>query len=570
MSLIPPVRVRAGLLPALVLSTALSAAVPAGGIAEHSFARSKVFPGTTRAYWVYVPPQYDPAKPACAFICQDGIAFDAPAVFDRLIAAGRMPVTIGVFVGPGRMIARSAAESDRFNRSHEFEGLGDGYARFLLEELLPDVETKRSADGRPLRLSRRGTDRMIAGAGAGALAAFTAAWERPDEFSRVLAIGAPFTGRRGADRYPTLVRKFEPRPIRIFLHGGKRIAADSAGDPWLNLQAMQQALSYAGYEHSFVWNDGPENAAHAREIFPQAIEWLWRGWPEPVRAARGSPELQDILIPGEEWQLVGEGYRFTEGPTADRAGIVFFNDIPNNKTFRLGADGVPAVVNSATNGSNGMAFGPDGRRYVVSNGTGEILAFDAAGHATVIARDLPANDIVVLHNGDVYVTKPVSKHDPATVWLVRPGQEKRQVDTGIIFPNGIAASPDQGLLYVTEFHSHWVWSFRINPDGSLAHRQRFFHLHLPDFADGSGADGLRVDRDGRIYVATRIGIQVCDREGRVTCIIPTPNGRVANVTFGGPRFDEIYATAAEKVFKRRVRTIGANAWDVPLPPPARR
>jgi gluconolactonase len=539
---------------------------PQGEVMKHTFNQSKIFPGTTRDYWVYVPKQYDPAKPACVFVGQDGIQFNAPAAFDRLIASGDMPVTIGVFVTPGRVPALTTNALDRFNRSYEYDGLGDYYARFLLNELLPEVETKQTSDGRKIVLSRNGSDRAIAGTSSGAICAFTAAWERPDAFSRVFSAIGTYVGQRGGNEYPILIRKFEPKPIRVFLQDGTNDLNSYGGNWWLANQEMERALSFAGYEVNHAWGDGGHDGKHATAIFPEAMKWLWRDWPAPAKAGKGSSHLRDILIPGEDWQLVGDGYKFAEGPAADRSGAICFNDIPNNQTYRVGADGKPVVVNDDTHGSNGQAFGPDGRRYVCSTGTKQLLAFDTNNQPSVIAEDLGANDLVVLNNGNVYVTCPASKLDPGTVWLVKPEGTKREVDSGLIFPNGVAASPDQSLLYVTEFSSHWVWSYQIQPDGSLKHKQRFFRLHVPDTADSSGPDGIRVDRGGRLYVATRLGIQVCDQAGRVNCIIPTPNGKVSNVSFGGPQFDELYATCAGKVFKRKVKAIGANGWDKPTKP----
>src|SRR4051794_36920200 len=156
-----------------------SSEVPKGELRQYSFDQSKIFPGTVRDYWVYVPKQYDPAKPACLHVNQDGVQFNAPAVFDQLIHEKAMPVVIGVFVRPGVVKAPSGAALDRFNRSYEYDGLGDNYARFLLDELLPEVEKKTTSDGRPIRFSRDGNDRAIAGSSSGAIAAFTAAWERP-------------------------------------------------------------------------------------------------------------------------------------------------------------------------------------------------------------------------------------------------------------------------------------------------------------------------------------------------------------------------------------------------------
>src|SRR2546426_6186224 len=105
--------------------------VPKGEVTKYSFDQSKIFPGTVRDYWVYVPKQYDPAKPACVHVNQDGIQFGAPAVFDELIHKKEIPVVIGVFVMHGRVKAPDKNALDRFNRSYEYDGLGDNYVRFL-------------------------------------------------------------------------------------------------------------------------------------------------------------------------------------------------------------------------------------------------------------------------------------------------------------------------------------------------------------------------------------------------------------------------------------------------------
>jgi gluconolactonase len=140
------------------------------------------------------------------------------------------------------------------------------------------------------------------------------------------------------------------------------------------------------------------------------------------------------------------------------------------------------------------------------------------------------------------------------------------VDSGLKFANGITVSPDQTLLYVADSRTHWVYSYQIQADGTLAHKQKFYHLHQHDRDDDTGADGLRVDRDGRLWVATRLGLQVCDQAGRVNCIIPTPNGKVSNLTFGGPNMDVLYATCGDKVYSRKVKVKGANAFEPPFKP----
>jgi gluconolactonase len=547
---------------------AQSAGPPRGEIQKYSFEHSRIFPGTVRDYWVYVPKQYDPAKPACVYVGQDGIGFNAPAVFDELIEWKAMPVTIGVFIMHGRVKALSKNAIDRFNRSFEYDGLGSNYVRFLLDEILPEVEKKTTADGRPIRLSHSGNDRCIGGASSGAICAFTAAWERPDAFSRVFSSIGTYVGLRGGNNYPTWIRKYEPKPIRIFVEDGSNDQNIAGGDWWMANQEMERALRFAGYEVNHSWGEGGHNARHATEIFPEAMRWLWKDWPKPVRAGAGSQQLQDILIPDEPWKLVAEGYKFTEGPAANAKGGVFFNDIPNSKAYKIGLDGTVTLFAADSKKGNGQAFGPDGRLYAVASGTNQILAYDSEGKPTQIADGFYGNDLVVLHDGGLYVTNPAQPNpgDPGKVWYIDPHGHKRVVDTGLKLPNGIAVSPDQSLLYVAECRSHWVWSYQIQPDGSLAAKQRYFHLHMPDRADNSGVDGIRVDRDGRLYSATDMGIQVSDPAGRVFAIIPTPNGDIANLCFGGKDFDTIYATCRDRVYKRRVKARGANAFETPIKP----
>lgn len=543
--------------------------VPKGEVLKFTFENSKIFPGTWREYWVYVPAQYTPDRPACVYVNQDGIQWNAPVVFDNLIHRKEMPVTIGVFVMHGKVRAANPdAALDRFNRSYEYDGLGDNYVRFILDELLPDVETKKTSDGRPIRLSKSGNNRAIGGASSGAIAAFTAAWERPDGFSRVFSAIGTYVGLRGGDRYPTLIRKYEPKPIRIFLQDGANDLNIYGGDWWMANQTMERALTFAGYEVNHVWGEGAHNGKHGTAIFPDAMRWLWKGWPEPVKAGTSKNQtLNDLLIPGEGWQLVGEGYRFTEGPAVNAQGEVFFSDVPASKSYKIGLDGKVTEFIADTKRGNGQAFGPDGRLYAVASGAQQILAYDASGKATVIAEGIKGNDIVVASNGNIYVTEPsVPALDQSNVWLIKPNGEKKVVDTGLRFTNGVTLSPDQTLLYVADMRSHWVYSYQIQPDGMLAHKQKYYWLHVPDTADDCGADGLRVDRDGRLYVATRLGIQVCDQAGRVNAIIPLPNGRISNLSFGGENFDTLFATCGDKVYKRRLKVKGANAWGTPLKP----
>ena len=546
--------------------------VPKGEVLKFTFENSKIFPGTWREYWIYIPAQYKPDQPACVYVNQDGVQYNAPVVFDNLIHKKEMPITIGVFVMHGRVrAADSNTALDRFNRSYEYDGLGDNYARFILEEILPDVETKKASDGRAIRLSKNGNDRAIGGSSSGAICAFNAAWERPDAFSRVFSTIGTYVGLRGADRLHTLIRKYEPKPIRVFLQDGSNDLNIYGGDWWMANQTMERALVWAGYEVNHVWGEGAHNGRHGTAIFPDAMKWLWKDWPAKVKTGiTKNNTITDLLIPGEDWQLVGEGYRFSEGPVANAKGEVYFADGSSNNIWKVALDGKLTEFATNTQGVYGMAFGPDGKLYGASSNGQKVLSYDPNGQVTTVTSELKGNDIVVANNGNIYVTDPKGYDPQSNIWLIKPNGEKKIVDTGLRFSNGITLSPDQTLLYVAESRTHWVWSYQIQADGTLAHKQKYYWLHVPDTADDSGADGMRVDRDGRLYVATRIGVQVCDQAGRVNAIIPTPNGRSSNLTFGGPNFDTLFVTAGDKVYKRKLKIKGANAWDKPNKPPAPR
>ncbi|VTT99434.1 gluconolactonase : Gluconolactonase OS=Singulisphaera acidiphila (strain ATCC BAA-1392 / DSM 18658 / VKM B-2454 / MOB10) GN=Sinac_2387 PE=4 SV=1: Esterase: SGL [Gemmataceae bacterium] len=562
--------------PVLVLFVATAVALAAddknadpqpskGETITFSFEKSKVFPGTSRGVTVYVPSQYDGKTPACVYVSQDGLPGYVGLAFEKLIAEKAMPVTIAIGVTPGVVKAANPDALPRFNRSYEYDGLGGDYVKFLVTELLPEVETKATQSGRKVVLSPSGVDRAIGGASSGAICAFTAAWERPDEFSRVFSTIGTYVGLRGGDVYPTLIRKFEPRPIRVYLQDGSKDLNIYGGDWWMANQTMQRALTFAGYEVKHSWNDGGHNGGLAAEVFPEAMKFLWEGHPKPVKAGQGSQQLKEILIPGEDWKLVGEGYKFTEGPATNAKGDVFFNDVGSSKTFKV-VDGKAVEWLADSKRGDGQRFGPDGKLYTNASGVSKVLAWDADGKSTEFATGFKGNDLVVLNNGAVYATDPFEVPNNSKVYYVSPKGEAKVVDTGLKFANGITVSPDQTLLYVADSRTHWVYSYQIAADGSLAYKQKYYHLHVHDKDDDSGADGLRADRDGRLWVATKSGLQVCDQAGRVNCIIPTPNGKVSNLTFGGPDMDTVYATCGDRVFSRKMKAKGANAFEPPFKP----
>ena len=538
---------------------------PKGTVAKYTWT-SKIFPGTVRDYWVYVPAGYKPEKAACVMIFQDGAGYVAedgrwrvPIVFDNLIHKHEMPVTIGIFINPGVLPARSDAEQARYNRSFEYDALGDRYARFLIEEILPKV-------GKQYNLSSDPNDRAISGLSSGGICAFTAAWNRPDAFHRVLSFIGSYTNLRGGEIYPSLIRKTEPKPLRVFLQDGKNDLNLYAGSWYIANQDMASALEYAGYDSTFVVGTEGHNAKHGGAILPDALRWLWRDYPKPVAKSHGDGDrhfVTDILDPESEWQVVSQGYKFTEGPAVDRNGNVFFTDIPNNRIHKIDPSGNVTVFKEDSGGANGLMFGPDGRLFACQNGRRRIVAYAPDGAESVIAEGVNSNDIAVNQRGEIYFSDPEHKQ----VWFIDAQRNRRVVHEGIGFPNGLRFSPDQSLLLVDDSAGKWVWSFRVEPDGSLSNGQPFYRLETPDESSASGADGMTVDTEGYIYVTSKIGLQICDQPGRVVAILNKPQpGPISNVVFAGPDLQTLYVTAGDKVFRRHVRRKGTLPW-VPLKPP---
>ncbi len=260
--------------------------VPEGKVTEYEWKDSKIYPGTVRKFWVYVPAQYDAAKPACLMVFQDGGgyvkrdgAWRVPVVFDNLIAKKQMPVTVGVFINPGvkppppgEPTKRPDGKPVGSTRSLEYDSLGDTYARFLLEEILPEV-------GRTVKLTGDPAGRAIAGSSSGGICAFTVAWERPNQFGKVFSTIGSFTNIRGGNAYPDLVRKAPKKPIRVFQQDGSNDLVNQFGSwPEAN-KAMAAALDEKGYDHKFVLGEGTHNPKHGASLLPEALRWLWRDYP---------------------------------------------------------------------------------------------------------------------------------------------------------------------------------------------------------------------------------------------------------------------------------------------------
>jgi enterochelin esterase-like enzyme len=252
--------------------------VPKGAVTKHTWNDSKIFPGTVRDYWIYVPAQYEAAKPACLMVFQDGSGymntngqFRTTVVFDNLIHKKEMPVTIAIFINPGQVPASESGQRGRSNRSFEYDSLGDQYARFLLEEILPEV-------GKKYNLTTDPEGRAVGGSSSGGICAWTVAWERPDAFRKVLSHIGSFTNIRGGHVCQALIRKTPKKPIRVLLQDGANDLDNLHGNWPLANQEMAAALKFSGYDYQFVFGDGGHNGKHGGAILPDSLRWLWRDY----------------------------------------------------------------------------------------------------------------------------------------------------------------------------------------------------------------------------------------------------------------------------------------------------
>ncbi len=252
---------------------------PQGTLHEHRWTNSKIYPNTERDFLVYIPEQYDGSKPAALMIFQDGLrhadtelsgGLRAPIVLDNLITRGEMPVTVGLFINPANFPDQPKGSKPR-NRSVEYDSLGDTYATFLLEEIIPFITEKHQ-----LNLSDNPTHWALAGGSSGCACAWTAAWERPDKFGKVLGWVGTFVDIRGANAYPSLIRKTERKPIRAALLGERNDLDNQFGNWPLANRQMETALKFADYDYRYWWGDGFHGSRHAAVMLPEMLKWLWK------------------------------------------------------------------------------------------------------------------------------------------------------------------------------------------------------------------------------------------------------------------------------------------------------
>jgi sugar lactone lactonase YvrE len=337
---------------------------------------------------------------------------------------------------------------------------------------------------------------------------------------------------------------------------------------------MADALQFAGYDCKYVLGDEGHNARHGGAILPDALRWLWRDYPRPVQTLL-TPSMQPvmkIISASDQWEQIEGTYGFTEGPAADADGNVYFSDIPNSKIYRIATDGKVAPFAQDTGHANGLMFGPDGKLFACQGGRNRVVSYDRDAHEQVIADGIEGvNDIAIGQDGGIYVTEP-PRHQ---VWYISQRGEKSVVaiDPIVAFPNGVRLTPDQSQLVVADTKGVRLWIYQVHPDGKLANREGFFNAEIEPGQLDDGADGMTFDKEGRLYVCTRMGLQVFSAAGQVIGIINAPQKTkwLANVGFGGKNLEYLYVCNSDHVYRRKTSTSGVLTWQAPLKPkPANR
>ncbi len=543
--------------------------IPHGRLEAMEAFESKIFAGTVRDWSVYIPAQLKSGSAAAVMVFQDGHDYAnvkgrwrVPVVFDNLIARGEMPPTVAVFINPGHDVSAQKPQTPwkNSNRSLEYDSLGERYARFLLEEIFPEVSKK-------CEISTDPEMRAICGASSGGICAFTAAWERPDAFRKVLSTIGSFVNLRGGNAYPSLIRKTEPKPLRVYL-------ADSSGDldnafgnwPLANKQ-MAAALQYMGYDVRFDFAEGfGHNSEHGSSVFPDALRWLWRKEVHvPVVDTkgdlRGDLTLLNLLVPGRGWELVADGLGFADATCADKDGNFYFSDMKAATVYRVGLDGKRVKI--ADESVSGLKFGANGLLYGCQGAKKRVISINIAdGAVAEVASGVQPNDLAVSTDGFIYITetgaKRVTRIDSKT-------GEVKVVDEGIGGPNGITLSPDGATLAVSDFKGEFVWAFCVGVEGALSAKAPYMSLRLPIDPKGefkfnepppyqiaSRGDGMAVDRVGRYYVTSALGVQVFDPSGRLCGVLakPQPEAPLTSCILAGEGNNTLFVTNGDKVFRR--------------------
>lgn len=276
--------------------------------------------------------------------------------------------------------------------------------------------------------------------------------------------------------------------------------------------------------------------------------------------------LSQVLIDGEDWEVAVEGFEFTDGLSTDAEGNLYFSDVKGgDAVFKVDLDGNVSKFVKDAPGISGLQWGADGNLYACVAREQRVVRFSKDGKETELVKDVRPNDLVVTHDGNLYFTMTPTKE----IRRIDPSGKMTVVSEGVVTkPNGITLSRDQGTLAVSDHGGKFVWTFRIEKDGTLSHPGNYMTMRTPvansEIAKG---DGMATDKHGRYYVTTAKGLQMFDPTGRMGGVIskPDPENHLVSVCFAGPEHAYLYVANGGKIYRRKTKTAGALFFQEPKP-----
>jgi sugar lactone lactonase YvrE len=388
---------------------------------------------------------------------------------------------------------------------------------------------------------------------------------------------------KGADTMPAIIRKSEPKPIRIFMQDGKvdhlvpgqPFGTFFAGSWPINNEVLYEDLQFAGYDVKFELGESGHDGRQTSVIMPDILRWLWRDYPKPITAQLpggfGKPgwdpraQVFSVISLDKPWEQVGGSYKSAVSPAPDKDGNVYFADPAANVIYKSDADGKVSIFKSNTGGAKALHMGADGRLYASQPQQKRIVSFGPAGDEKIVAQSVAADDLAVTANGKIYFVD--SEHK--TVGLVDAAAKSHVVFRGaeMLLPAALTLSPDQAMLAVGDAQNKFSWSLQIAADGSLINGEPFYRVDMPDISPYSGVSSMTMDSEGQVYFSTNLGIQLSEANGRAAAILSKPElGSVTGIAFGGKDLNWIYATENGKLFRRPSLRKGIASWVVSKPP----
>jgi gluconolactonase len=283
-------------------------------------------------------------------------------------------------------------------------------------------------------------------------------------------------------------------------------------------------------------------------------------------SAETTSQTSSIIAPGAELEKLSGEFEFTEGPTCDREGNVFFTDQPNNRIMKWSVDDKLTTFLLPAGRANGMFFDAAGDLLACADEKTELWSITPDGKHTVLAKEFEGkplngpNDVWARPDGGLYFTDPFYKREwwnydkrpqdgEHVYYLSADHKSLRRVTNDLAQPNGIIGTPDGATLFVADIKAGKTYAYDIQPDGALANKR---------LRCGLGSDGMTLDADGNLYLTGR-GVTVFDKTGRQIEHIDVPEPWTANVSFGGKDHRTLFICASKGLYSIQMRVKGANA-----------